>query len=1241
MTADNSSVSLLRKLVVDSKDSVTLPKYVIVKDEESGHTASIPTSILTPTMAFNVEDCRICFKVTKSEIIEQVADSDSSDCNSSFCSEASHPEWNFLFQEEVALHSDILQDFEESVCSNNNEQNNSVDDEENINEGGHIIENDNVSVDNVMQSVLQLMPSDFQPGDDNLGSKTIVQRRAASYFNKPWQFTDSEIQTFIHISKKDFLILTLTCVDTGIKSVAGLNIFASCFLMLFKLANQVSFDTVATLFCLPTKSSAFDVFYKQVLHQYKSNCNIPTIIFNNEVNESELSKLYTEAYRRTPVFYKVLLKDFEDPSGQDRIPVAFNIDGTYLDIQGSEDAELQKHMYYQPRASHVAKLICLTDLTPKFIGLLPIASSQTPSSGDGLLTSKHIEIEDSKDGAHYLRTLLGGNEEFFVILICDTGFVMDVPNAPVQSKGPNSVNLASVCKEINCVLLHTSSRYEKFHIEKTSNNKLRVVEWEPGKPSLSENRIKFVRLLRKAQEQIHAALKQRFKFLDMRHLWNSTLLPFTKKKLDMYGMPEEYKDTPKINFLVTVCCSLINEQHPGFPPLSLEPAAEVRTANIIHQRLFLENPFLHPEIWPIDFTNTRPGLIWTEITVKDLQETCVINFPQLEKGQINSIALELLASTHALQKADGILTYMKQLLIKDMDLTREEAIEELKTMPGEWKIQYLELKAPSDFHPTSDCPRWAPTWWNERFGPWHDITLVRCKIPPSNRSATSANFHWPVIAFGQTPSRRLMVRPPYNVIYFSHCFRCPSKSGSISMDRHEAALLKILSFPEEYRPTSKTVNILNTVAQPKRQMTKILPDMQQSKDIPLSVPRRSRNTRFNRNGSFNPLYPTPHQIIPNQVNNAETSNIGVRHPAVVATTDEPAASNMFSERTTEVQSSAASPDTHDLDNTEINVPASYENVLQQFLRITDPNNMVSIPEETVHSLDFSHQFSILHLQLPGLVNDGNICALLSFVLSLHRIGLKLYIKPTDLPSMVLKKILCALPSPYSFSLQSFIEACKHTGSTTSIQSGYTDVLELAETILSHLELMQTSCHIPPLTKFFGTFKCLCCGDNWKQVPNWDGQIGSTLPLLPIPDSEDPVHVETLFDTYLKEPFETRCRNETCRSRISNGKLDPVLGKFTIVGLNRFHIDNQNSKRMTKICLADDMEYISPLLGELVSIICHRGDPNEGHYISYHQVNGSWFMNDDSKKCKLVSNPLVLNDSVASETAELLFFQNIS
>ena len=43
----------------------------------------------------------------------------------------------------------------------------------------------------------------------------------------------------------------------------------------------------------------------------------------------------------------------------------------------------------------MAKWLTFTDLSSKFVALLPIASSQSPSSGDGLLLSKHIELEDA------------------------------------------------------------------------------------------------------------------------------------------------------------------------------------------------------------------------------------------------------------------------------------------------------------------------------------------------------------------------------------------------------------------------------------------------------------------------------------------------------------------------------------------------------------------------------------------------------------------------------------------------------------------------------------------------------------------------------------------------------------------------------------------------------------------------------------------------------------------------------
>ena len=68
------------------------------------------------------------------------------------------------------------------------------------------------------------------------------------------------------------------------------------------------------------------------------------------------------------------------------------------------------------------------------------------------------------------------------------------------------------------------------------------------------------------------------------------------------------------------------------------------------------------------------------------------------------------------------------------------------------------------------------------------------------------------------------------------------------MDRHLAALLELCSFKFLYKPTNRTVNLLNTVADVRRQATSILPEST-SVDIPTNITRRSRDSRSNH-----PLY---------------------------------------------------------------------------------------------------------------------------------------------------------------------------------------------------------------------------------------------------------------------------------------------------------------------------------------------------------------------------------------------------
>ena len=116
----------------------------------------------------------------------------------------------------------------------------------------------------------------------------------------------------------------------------------------------------------------------------------------------------------------------------------------------------------------------------KIIAIFPVASSQSPSSGDGFLLSRHA----MEDQHQYLRAILRGNDDFFPVLIADGGFVCSVPNAPNITRDPNFLTLATICQQENAVLLHTSSKYEKYHLERNNNGKIVKTAWVPNKPTL-------------------------------------------------------------------------------------------------------------------------------------------------------------------------------------------------------------------------------------------------------------------------------------------------------------------------------------------------------------------------------------------------------------------------------------------------------------------------------------------------------------------------------------------------------------------------------------------------------------------------------------------------------------------------------------------------------------------------------------------------------------------------------------
>ena len=62
-----------------------------------------------------------------------------------------------------------------------------------------------------------------------------------------------------------------------------------------------------------------------------------------------------------------------------------------------------------------------------------------------------------------------------------------------------------------------------------------------------------------------------------------------------------------------------------------------------------------------------------------------------------------------------------------------------------------------------------------------------------------------------------------------------------------------------------------------------------------------------------------------------------------------------------------------------------------------------------------------------------------------------------------------------------------------------------------------------------------------------------------------------------------------------------------------------------------------LFGELLSVISHRGDVNLGHFVSYHRIDSRCFLNDDSRRCQEVADPML--QRVNQETAEVMFFKS--
>lgn len=843
-TANRESSKMLKKLLRVEQE-VLLPKQILIIDQEKNVRFRLRPAQLRPTHEFLVEERRNSFVVR----LDRNQDQNNNDDGA------------------ANLNIDTGSDDEEVVFNNNPTSrqptaastaalNDTLPDTSSgasaAATASSAAQGDNMETDEedlLSGNIVDHLPSYFESGDDNLGAIHVLLRPRIDLRN-PQEFLNWEYVDLCRMTKASFIELVKTNIAVNGRLLSA---FGETMLFTLKLVQDLSHRVLARLFGLPSHSTAIGIFHRILIHQYLHNCNIPMILTpDGQVNHAEIEKMLTVLFEHMSPFYRRLADAIEDPTGQQRQGVFMNCDATYISCEGSEDVELQKLLYLTVKASHIIKWITFTSMRGKIVGILPALASQSPTCGDSYLMCMYINmLDEDQTRENIMRVLLRGNSRYFVCLITDAGFVIDssVRNSPREIRGLPT--LAQVCHEEGGVMLHTSGHFEPYKFKKLPNGKFRVVpdneddddsSDDEESPTMKENRQKFSRIFRKAQEQQNSGWKHKFGMLDSKNVSSHLLLPLPPATTRRFGMPGSYDKIPRITMIMTVTCSLYNFIHPGYQLRYLRPEDEVPAADNLLHRLWVENPLFNG-VFAINFETVNASG-WSKVTAGT---SSIIGFPTLTPDQINPVAIFLMSGPHALFKADSVLTLINEIKVDEDNLSGDQAADRLNRYPEFHQVEYRDLIEP-------------PANWNEaEYWRWVPIRFIRSHIPPTFKAhRDSSNWHWVVI--GIQLGRENLVNPlqlpaPYDQVLFINCFKCPSSIGSMAGDRHIGALLKLLSFPDTYKSTYKDGHVMATRAPQNRGCLASLPPTLQSQDIPLNVPRITPDSRGTETSRFRDLYP--------------------------------------------------------------------------------------------------------------------------------------------------------------------------------------------------------------------------------------------------------------------------------------------------------------------------------------------------------------------------------------------------
>ena len=1227
-TANSKSFKLL-KMFLSVMTVIELPRSILIVNPENGLNSLLTGSILRPPdESVHVTECEKSF-VVRAAGLENTPrksaaagdggggdDSDGDDGDS----------------EEEGWDDDV------------SNEDNSIDDESNeefISYAHQPLQNPFATIAS-FQDIEHLLPSSFIPGVDNRGQVNWPQAMMTR-FRSPWQFGTEDFEKLIHMTKQQFedFVHQVQGVQTRRWS-SDINIFAASLLFLLKMAQSWSFEVLASLFALKDYVHASRIFRRVLIFHFKHCTNLSAIINTaGNLNAAERKKLYREARREAPPYFLTLADALEDPSGNNRIAVPIASDTTYLRTTNSADLEHQKYVFYLPRMGHCTKLASFTSLNGKFLAALPLCASQG-SSGDGYLSATHMRHSG------YMEYILEGDDEFFVVLYVDAGYVLEARNMPTVLR--NVETLVQLCERVNCVLLHTSDNFSTYHFRRLPSGKLEKVPRNDDMITHSENVINFTRKNRKAIEQAHAGLKQKFQIVDCKKLSNSYLQPFTTSQRIKFGLDESFKNVSKLSFVIIVCLSLYNRYHPGFGITFLSQAEQIAQARNCLDRLFIENP-LQYDIW--DFPLTGRSRQWTEARIGDLYTagSDVLNFPKCPPHLINPVAVELTGGLNALTTANSVITYKRQLALQGRNMTRDEVLRELETAPDNMTFQFIRVNS-------------EPSGWDvSKFGVWQNLTLIRFDFPPSNKSATSrANFRWPIIALGNRASDRLGLRDPYRNILFWNCRNCPSMCGLLSCDKHTAAAIELLSFKEQYRCTARGIDLLNTVVDDARQVLRSLPSADISAAVPQNIVRRSANTRTYVGGIINPLYDTSMtaRAPATGTGTAISTVVTASPPSAAVTTPASAAivntvpaapssplSPAVTSTTVSSSSSATAPVASTSGATQRQTGVRNTNLvasphLRTYLGTIQPLNLPPVPPPSlIVPPNNVNQFAVYHLQSHGLRNVDNCCCVNSLFFALHRMQLVADLPPEDQMilqnnqpdhiSLITKEILQAMPCP-TFGVQLFLEIWNDIRVGQPMGDNE-DILGVSDLFFDHVSLPPQA-GVPIITEFLASYNCPC-GFHEQDLERWIGKLFLRIPKIQIDQRAAPVPVGELLTGLINTPDQIPCA--LCGNQNTNGRFRVRRGKFTVINLSRIGNDWPNVIQ-TRLSTIRTQTAGEQYLGELIACVSHQGNAMGGHYFAYSNVNGSWYQNSDAQPLQRVAyHPF--NAPTVNETVNFLVYKN--